>query len=208
MLICIEALFLALCCTFVPKLAHTYQPTLLVLVLYAVWKSSLHPAAQGRISLTLSEKAPADEPEDAARRGWWDYVPQAPPSYHGSDQDDSLVRKLRNSVWRFTTTDGVGPSQQPRKSSIPTDRPLSQPPRPSATSGKPGPDRTSDTHSSSRTISMRPSMASQRPSQIGPFQELALGTDDKAMRPVPRILQVRAVIKDEVRHAFRLKHDI
>ena len=57
------------------------------LVLYAVWKSSLYPVAQGRLSIALSvapnpegglSPTHATTEDENIRRGWWDYVPQAP----------------------------------------------------------------------------------------------------------------------------------
>ncbi|KAG8817272.1 hypothetical protein FRC17_011315 [Serendipita sp. 399] len=137
-------------------------------VTYAVWKSSLYPAAQGRLSIAISEKLPVGGEVDPTgldpnpntgtirQRGWWDYVPRAPPSDAGSvrhgptgqdaaerPSDDSLVKRLRNSVMRLTTSMDISSANlapQPtytRKPSIPTEQPLSQPPRPSQHSKQP-----------------------------------------------------------------------
>jgi hypothetical protein len=126
-------------------------------VLYAVWKSTLYPAAQGRLSIAISEKAPIDDPrDDAIRRGWWDYVPRTPASEVGSVRSqrisgtahshtnygdstrpsgDSLVRRLRDSVMRLTTNidlqhqtlESLEPQTFTRKPSILTEYPLPQP---------------------------------------------------------------------------------
>lgn len=220
-------------------------------VFYAVWKSSLYPAAQGRLSIAISEKYPPDAAQgDTMRRGWWDYVPRAPASENGSIRqgnghtghgnanhqprisEDSIVRRLRNSVLRFTAV--IDPQQQvptyTRKPSIPTDQPLSQPPRPSAPSPPSEKEQltrsarysvatiseaaTSGRTTSIRSINFTPSAMSETSSRIGPLQPAPAKPHDRSrdtegdarQRPesiqtlklLPRIFQVRAVIKDEV----------
>ncbi len=78
-----ETGFLCLCCkrpslTHVGIRAHCVHP-----VLVAVWRSSRSAAAQGRMSLVLSQDgdrmtpAPLNNAEARqAPRGWWDYVPE------------------------------------------------------------------------------------------------------------------------------------
>ncbi|KIM28427.1 hypothetical protein M408DRAFT_329488 [Serendipita vermifera MAFF 305830] len=245
----VETLFLALC------------------FLYAVWKSTLYPAAQGRLSIALSEKAPADDPrDDTIRRGWWDYVPRAPASEVGSirgpnrpsesahghttrpSNDDSLVKRLRNSVMRLTTSidlqqhhhqttlgGPLEPQTFTRKPSLPTEYPLSQPPRPRH---QPQPsqvfslsekDRPAPRHSmarmskevvpsgratSVRSINFAPSqLPSQRSSRVDPLhpgpsgQEYEEGNVLAALeslsgKRLPAVLQVRAVIRDEMVYSF------
>jgi len=134
-------------------MATIYQEAEIYAVLYAVWKSILDPAAQGQLSIALSEKAAVEDPrDDLIRRGWWDYVPRAPESEGGSVRPqrastimsgrnadgDSFVRRLRDSIMRLTAgidlehqaLEPLEPMTFIRKPSIPTEFPLSQPPRP------------------------------------------------------------------------------
>ncbi|KAG8844588.1 hypothetical protein FRB91_002521, partial [Serendipita sp. 411] len=239
---------------------------------YAVWKSSLYPAAQGRLSIAISEKPPTGmeaepsifgqnpNPGTIRQRGWWDYVPRAPPSDAGSirqgatgqtdgagrPSDDSLVKRLRNSVMRLTTsldinTAGAGP--QPtytRKPSIPTEQPLSQPPRlpqnykqtsqailnPNEKSrySNGGPRHStnsarSEVSPSARTTSVKSinfaasiSGMTDRSSRIDPLQPIPPRTDEQESgqtplwtepsKRLPAVLQLRAVIKDEMIYTF------
>lgn len=76
-------------------------------VLYAVWKSSLYPVAQGRLSVALSV-APIQESglspmhrsaeDENIRRGWWDYVPQAPEPMAQPLTPATSIRRLRASL--------------------------------------------------------------------------------------------------------------
>jgi hypothetical protein len=237
-------------------------------VLYAVWKSTLYSAAHGRLSIAVSEKPAIEDPrDDIVRRGWWDYVPRAPASEadshsvrpqqqrtsgpapaHGRTTSsghmtrpsgDSLVRRIRDSVMRITTSvdlqqqQSSEPLEQPqtfaRKSSIPTEYPLPQPPRPrhqqsqvsekdriglgrAERQGTPVTKRRlSDEPLSARATSIRsinfaPQPTSQRSSRIDPLQPGPPRQHDDervtlasiASKRLPAVLQVRAVIKDEV----------
>lgn len=263
----VETSFLALCCTFliIPPRPPRFMEFFFFLinistVLYAVWKSTLYPAAQGRLSIALSEKAPADDPrDDTIRRGWWDYVPRAPASDAGSvrpnqvlgsanghatrpSNDDSLVKRLRNSVMRLTTSidiqqhqstlEPLEPQTFTRKPSLPTEYPLSQPPRPrhqpqqSQVSEKDRIGARSARHSTAvrsevapsaratsvKSINFAPQATSQRSSRIDPLQPvLPRHYDDENVeaaaeslsgKRLPAVLQVRAVIKDEVCSIF------
>ncbi|KAG8900351.1 hypothetical protein FRB99_006109 [Tulasnella sp. 403] len=67
--------------------------------LVAVWRSSKSPAAQGRLSLVLSEDngtgtSPSLEPPglNHGRRGWWDYVPDAEPQPTNPNQLPPIQR--------------------------------------------------------------------------------------------------------------------
>ena len=83
----IEAFLIVLCCESWCLCRRGYVDAYRSSVSYAVWKSSLYPVAQGRLSIALSV-APNPESalspmraaaeDESIRRGWWDYVPQAP----------------------------------------------------------------------------------------------------------------------------------
>lgn len=89
-------------------------------VLYALWKSSKHPAAQGRISIALTDRPTSETsiPErievsaDTVRsRGWWDYVPEPSTEVAGNHTstlqaasgDKSIVQNLRSIVRSSTS---------------------------------------------------------------------------------------------------------
>lgn len=78
--------------------------------MYALWKSSKLPAAQGRISLRLSAHEPPKSPvsenekEEVASigprpRGWWDYVPETNPPMTEPQQS-------RASTWHIVDDGG------------------------------------------------------------------------------------------------------
>lgn len=78
---------IVICCKTWPPCLRGYIDAYSSPVSYAVWKSSFYPVAQGRLSIALSVApnpesgvspmhAPAED--ENLRRGWWDYVPQAP----------------------------------------------------------------------------------------------------------------------------------
>lgn len=188
----VETLFLGLC------------------FLYAVWKSSLYPAAQGRLSIAISEKPPTIRDEDVhdpvgnpntfaatRQRGWWDYVPRAPPSDTGSvraapvrTSDDSLVKRLRNSVMRLTTSmdlaSGPGfPQQQAaynRKPSIPTEYPISQPPRPQHTSRP------------SHVLSEKSRMSTVEDERRGALDPSRRGARNSEIAPSARTTSVKSIL--------------
>ncbi|KAH8120095.1 hypothetical protein DFH11DRAFT_1500099, partial [Phellopilus nigrolimitatus] len=69
--------------------------------LYALWKSAKLPAAQGRISIRLSEQTPTgsvlygkEEATAARPRGWWDYVPDSNPSQSRPQESRTLTWHL------------------------------------------------------------------------------------------------------------------
>jgi hypothetical protein len=223
-----------------------------------------------------------DARDDTVRRGWWDYVPRAPPSEaaasihpgtSGNNNDtggvgrpshDSIVKRLRDSVMRLTTSMELqlqqyqlhgptgGQQQQyqhqfpqqalPRKPSIPTEVPLSQPPRSNVShqakksqvsekelmggkntrfSSISYKRRNSDVAPSARTTSVKSinfsthsgGIGTNRSSRIDPLQSLPPreSSDSRGLRltaaqsaqlsgkRLPAVLEVRAVIKDEVR---------
>ena len=115
-------------------------------VIYAVWKASRSSIEQGRMSISLSLD---DKDHDIAvlegdglsvagqgRRGWWDYVPDAPRSEAPRHQSLSapsenpgimhLVGSKLHDLWSYP------PEESPplhRKPSLPGETPIPQPPR-------------------------------------------------------------------------------
>ncbi|PBL00743.1 hypothetical protein ARMGADRAFT_1006867 [Armillaria gallica] len=104
--------------------------------LWAVWKSRGSPLARGRISIQLSlddcTELDASNPE-TARRGWWDYVPKteaaaSSPSTDHNNFTRSFYNKFKSIVSNSEPPTLTAPA---RKTSIPSDFPIPQPPRPS-----------------------------------------------------------------------------
>ncbi|KAF7436959.1 hypothetical protein PC9H_003793 [Pleurotus ostreatus] len=68
---------------------------------YAVYRAYQLPAARGRVSLEFSEKPPSDKADSptgwqtAARRGWWDYVPNSANSRSPNDNPPPLPNNLK-----------------------------------------------------------------------------------------------------------------
>ena len=103
----LEAFLIGLCCEFRSPCFRCYIGAYCSSVLYAVWKSSLYPVAQGRLSIALSvtpnpESGPSPAhgtPEDEnIRRGWWDYVPQAPAPLAQPSTPASSICRVRTSL--------------------------------------------------------------------------------------------------------------
>jgi hypothetical protein len=157
---------------------------------------------------------------------------------------DSLVRRIRDSVMRITTSvdlqqQSSEPSEPPqtfaRKSSIPTEYPLPQPPRPHhqqsqvsekdrigglgraerqgntpVTKRRLSDEPLSARATSIRSINFAPQPPSQRSSRIDPLQPGPPRQHDDeratiasiASKRLPAVLQVRAVIKEEVSISF------
>ncbi|KAK0456204.1 hypothetical protein EV421DRAFT_1750978 [Armillaria borealis] len=161
--------------------------------LWAVWKSRSSPLARGRISIQLSMDDCAEldtsNPE-TARRGWWDYVPktEAAASSPSTEHNNNFTRSFYNK-FKSIVTKSEPPTliRSARKTSIPSEFPIPQPPRPSVVAiSEALPERPSNDPSErfSRSSSNRMSPAPSSYSRLS--------------RYMPRMELFREVMKDEL----------
>lgn len=152
---------------------------------------SLHTSLDGR-EKDVEASAPRKDSEDTApRRGWWDYVPeneQRAPSV--PEQQSTTSPELSSRLLRWWNSEKTPPDIAfQRKSSLPGDRPLTQPSRVSVVSAGAGaPLRLSKTSGGSGT----------RP------YDSAIPPSTSAMRRfitrMPGIEAFRIMLKNEVCH--------
>ncbi|SJL06027.1 uncharacterized protein ARMOST_09363 [Armillaria ostoyae] len=162
--------------------------------LWAVWKSRGSPLARGRISIQLSMDDCAEldtsNPE-TARRGWWDYVPKteaaasSPATEHNNNFTRSFYKKFKSIV---SNSEPPTLTRSARKTSIPSDFPIPQPPRPSVVA-------------ISEALHERPSNdPSERFSRCSSNRmSPAPSSYSRLSRYMPRMELFREVMKDEAR---------
>ena len=176
---CSIFLYLLLLCVFFTICCHLIWT--LLLVIYAVWKSSGVPAARGRISLRLSSmdhleesvgnhsEASANDDNDGMhlRRGWWDYVPggEKPsegPTVRSSDASGffSVLWRTVGRLWRTNEDSTIAAARKPSLHSefpLPSVR-ISENPASLNDRGEPSRSRSPVPSFSSRYIGLRPRM--------------------------------------------------
>lgn len=101
-------------------------------VFYALWKLHKVPATRGRLSISVtagSVTGSTKRPDERDRRGWWDLERSGTSgNLERTPRNKGFVAKMK-SIWNL----GLEPDQPPRKLSLHTDFPLSQPNRTSRT---------------------------------------------------------------------------
>jgi len=99
---------------------------------YALWKLHKVPATRGRLSISVtagSVTGSTKRPDERDRRGWWDLERSGTSgNLERTPRNKGFVAKMK-SIWNL----GLEPDQPPRKLSLHTDFPLSQPNRTSRT---------------------------------------------------------------------------
>ncbi|KAK0198708.1 hypothetical protein F5146DRAFT_1020728 [Armillaria mellea] len=160
--------------------------------LWAVWKSRGSPLARGRISIQLSmddcAESDTSNPETACR-GWWDYVPktEAAASFPTTEHNNNFTRSFYNKFKSIISNSEPRTLTRPaRKTSIPSDFPIPQPPRPSVVA-------------ISEALPERPSNdPSERFSSSSNRMSPAPSSYSRLSRYMPRMELFREVMKDEL----------
>ncbi|CCM00912.1 uncharacterized protein FIBRA_02958 [Fibroporia radiculosa] len=167
--------------------------------LFAIWKS-YRTRAEARLNLRMSEEGTVNSSVDGAkqsgestciRRGWWDYVPQVQSHSLSAVHTFSLrgVSRTFMSRLRRLWTDDEYPSAIAfqRKSSLPGEYPIPQPPRALV------PPSSSD--ASPRTSRIEPNQSTRTPRST---QWSPLAAIRKSIRYFTRIELFRKMLRDEL----------